>query len=146
MGLLLFFMDRVKEGAAVMGQAVKAAPDDGYVRLWRYILQTKIGDAANARRELGDHAAKLKERAWPEAVIEFYLGNITEADLYVAAETPSEKKDVQLCDANFYAAELKLLTGSVNDAVPLLNSAETGCPVGSHQKQAAAVELKRLGY
>jgi lipoprotein NlpI len=129
-----------------MSQAVKAAPQDIYAIIWRYVTSVKTGDSQPALRELSDNAEKLKETRWPFPVINFYLGKIDEKGMYAAADTADPKKKAeQICEANFYLAEAKLLKANVEDAIPLLRAAEKECPPSFYEAHAARAELKRLG-
>jgi lipoprotein NlpI len=67
--------------------------------------------------------------------------------MYAAAENPEPKKNTeQICEANFYAAEAKLLKGATEEAIPLLRAAEKECPPTFYEAHGARAELKRLGY
>ena len=57
-----------------------------------------------------------------------------------AAETDPQKRKSQVCEANFFTAELALLHGSSEDATRLLEQAMADCPKNS----AADIELKAL--
>jgi lipoprotein NlpI len=46
--------------------------DDTYTILWRFLARARAGQDATS--ELSDNAARLKNKNWPYAVIEFYLG------------------------------------------------------------------------
>ena len=146
MGHSLFYLGRIVESAKVMEQAVKAAPQDMYAIFWRYMAQAKSGDVQVASREFGENAAQLKESGWPAPVIDFYVGKIEEKAMYAAAENPDLKKNgEQLCEANFYTAEAKLLKGATEEAIPLLRAAEEDCPPTFYEAHGARAELKQLG-
>jgi lipoprotein NlpI len=147
MGYTLFNLGRMAQSAEAMERAVKAAPQDMYAILWRYITVAKENKMEIASRELGEHAAKLNETRWPVPVVHFFLGKINEKEMYAAAENPDPKKtSEQICEANFYAAEAKLLKSMTNEAIPLLRAAEKECPPTFYESHGARAELKRLGY
>ena len=147
MGYTLFYLGRVVQSAEAMERAVKAAPRDMYAILWRYIMQAKEGGLETASRELSENAGKLKEPRWPAPVIDFYLGKIDEKEMYAAAEhLDPKKKSEQVCEADFYAAEAKLLKGATEEAIPLLRAAEKDCPPTFYEAHGASAELRRLGY
>jgi len=146
MGFTLFYLGRTEKSAEAMAQAIHAAPQDMYAIVWRYLTRAKNGDLQSASVELGNHAAKLKERKWPMAVIDFYLGKSGEKTVYESANYPDPKtKNEQLCEANFYVAEAKLLGGNSKDAVSLLRGARKDCPATSVESHGASLELRRLG-
>jgi lipoprotein NlpI len=146
MGFTLFYLGRMEKSAEAMAQAIHAAPQDMYAIVWRYLTRAKNGDFQSASVELGNHAAKLKERKWPMAVIDFYLGKSGEKTVHESANYPDPKtKNEQLCEANFYVAEAKLLGGNSKDAVSLLRAARKDCPATSVESHGASLELRRLG-
>ena len=147
MGYTLFYLGRMAESAEAMERAVTAAPQDMYAILWHYIALARENRMEIASRKLGEHAAKLKESRWPAPVIEFYLGKIAEREMHAAAENPDPKKrGEQICEANFYTAEAKLLKNTTNEALPLLRAAEKECPPTFYESHGASAELRRLGY
>lgn len=146
MGLSLFYLGRMEKSAEAMAMAVNATPQDMYAIVWRYLAQAKISGQQTATRELLDNAAKIRDHKWPMAVIDFYLGKSSEKALYEAAnKADANKKKEQLCEANFYTAEAKLLSANSKDATPLLRAANKDCPPNSVESHGARAELKRLG-
>ena len=144
-GLSSFYLGRMEKSAEAMAKAVAAAPQDMYAVVWRYLAQAKSSGPQTAARELANAAVKLKEHKWPMAVIDFYLGKSDEKALYETANSPDAKKNQeQLCEANFYAAEAKLLSGDSKGAIPLLRAANKNCPPTSVEAHGAGAELKRL--
>ncbi len=147
MGYTLFYLGRIGPSADAMEQRVKVAPQDMYAILLRYIALTKENRIEIASRELSEHAAKLDVTRWPAPVIDFYLGKIGEMEMYAGAENSDPKKRTeQICEANFYAAEAKLLKKATNEAIPLLRAAENECPTTFYESHGASAELKRLGF
>jgi lipoprotein NlpI len=159
-GLVYFYLGRMTESTEALDRAVRADPQDKYNVLWRYLAQAKTNGLDVAQRELRDSAAKLddggaqKERTpealtaanWPAAVIDFYLGKISEKAMYAAAEDrDAAAKREKLCEASFYAAEAKLLKKENKAAIPLLRTAEKDCPAAFAEAHGASAELKRLG-
>jgi lipoprotein NlpI len=147
MGYTLFFLERMAESASAMERRVSAAPQDLYAILWRYITVAKNKGLQTASRELGENASKLKERRWPAPVIDFYLGKIDEKAMFAAAKNPDQKKNAeQICEANFYAGEAKLLRAAIGDAIQLLRAADRDCPPTFYESHGASAELKRLSH
>ena len=70
--------------------------------LWRYLARGRLKQDGAA--ELSAYAAQLKSKDWPYAVIDFYLGRRTLAEMRSAAAKPDQK-----CEAEFYIAEWRLL-------------------------------------
>jgi lipoprotein NlpI len=112
--------------------------------LWLYIAEARSGK--NGRGGLETRSQWLDLNKWPGAVVDYYRGKIPEKTMYAAAESPNAKtRSEQICEANFYAAEAKLLEQSTDAGIPLLRVVEKDCLPHSYAAQAARAELKRLG-
>ena len=112
--------------------------DDPYTVLWRFLARTRAGQDATS--ELSENAARLKNKNWPYAVIEFYLGKRSLEAMREAATNPNEK-----CEADFYAGEWHLMHGNKADARSGLQAAADACPKSFYEYFGAVAELKRLG-
>ena len=111
--------------------------DDVYTMLYRYLARGRVGEAAEA--ELEANTARLKDKTWPYAVTELYLGKRSAAATLDAAEKPEEK-----CEAHFYIGQWHVLKGNKAEAATALKVAVDTCPKTFIEYQAAFVELKRL--
>lgn len=141
-----FYLGRYAESAAANSEALRRKPDDRYAALWRYLAQSRLGQAKEARAALIDATKPLPAGAWPAPVVEHYLGRLTELALLAAADDPDTKRrSEQLCEANFYAAMAKLLRKQKAQAMPQLRTAEKDCPRDFVEYDGAVAELKRLG-
>lgn len=128
-----------------LAKSAELQPSNLYSALWLYIAETRAGQ--NGRVGLESRSQWLNLNQWPGPVVDFYLGKIDEKGMYTAMENRDpKKKREQICEANFYAAEAKLLKDAIPEAIPLLRSAEKECPPTFFEAQAARAELKRLGY
>lgn len=142
-----FYLGRFAESAEASLQALMASPQNKYVILWRYIAQARSNGVRAASEELVVNAAKLTEQRWPAPIIGFYLGKVGEKEMYAAADSSDpKKKNEQLCEANFYAAQAKFLGNATTEAVPLLRAAEKDCPPTFVEAHGASAELRRLAY
>lgn len=111
--------------------------DDPYALLFWYLSCVKMGQSA--ARELDARAQRLRDRKWPTAIIDLYLGKIgTEAALAAAANP------VERAEAGFYIGEWHLLHGNHTRAEGALQAAVEGCPAHFIEHVGAVVELKRL--
>ena len=145
-GFLFFYLGRMTQSAETFENYMKVNPDDTRVMLFRYLVESKIGNALAAARELEVDAANLNERQWPAPIIDFHIGRIDEKALFAAANDPDPKmKNEKTCVANFHAGESRLFRAQVNAAIPLLRAAEKDCPSYFYESHAASTELKRLG-
>jgi lipoprotein NlpI len=126
-------------------KAAELDPSNLYNPLWLYLVETRAGQRGDASLER--HSQRQDLTKWPGAVVAFYLGKIDEKAMYTAAENSDpKKKGEQMCEANFYAAEAKLLKNETEGAIPLLRAAEKECPPTFYEAHGARAELKRLGY
>lgn len=74
------------------------------------------------------------------------LGTMTADEVMAAADDPDPvKKKGQICEANFFTAELALQRGVKEEARRLFGLALADCPPTFVEAQAAAAELKLLG-
>ena len=98
----LFFHNGDFDQAAADLLRANNLQDNAYNMLWRYLARGRLKQDGAA--ELSAYAAQLKSKDWPYAVIDFYLGRRTLAEMRSAAAKPDQK-----CEAEFYIAEWRLL-------------------------------------
>jgi tetratricopeptide (TPR) repeat protein len=116
-----------------------------YWLLWNYIERGRIAKNSvrweEMRRDLaaGITVAHLNKEAWPFAVIEFYLGNRSAANVMTAAITSDER-----CEAQFYLGEWFLSHGENAAGTAALRIAANTCPKGFYESHGAIAELTRL--
>jgi lipoprotein NlpI len=65
--------------------------------------------------------------------------------LAAADDKDSAKKQNQVCEANFYSAELTLLQNAREEALRLFRLAANDCPKGFFEWEGAHAEVKALG-
>jgi lipoprotein NlpI len=83
---------------------------------------------------------------WPAPVIRLMLGTMTADEVLGAADDPDPiRKKGQICEANFFTAELALRRGVKEEARRLFGLALADCPPTFLERQAAEAELKALG-
>jgi tetratricopeptide (TPR) repeat protein len=119
-------------------RAVRRKPDEPYGVLWLYLARTRAGNP-NAPAELQTNAAPLKRPDWPYPVVELFLARRTPDALLAAAGKPGE-----ICEAQFYIGEWRLLQGNRTSAAKALKTAADNCPKGFEELAAAQAELQRL--
>ena len=124
-------------GAAVDLLRANDLADDAYAMLWRYLARGRLGQDGSA--ELSANAARLKNKNWPHAVIEFYLGRRSLEEMRAAANKPDEK-----CQAEFYAGQWQILRGNPAESRAALQIAADTCRKLLIEYSGAVAELKRL--
>ena len=114
-----------------------ALNDSSYAMLFRYLARQRAGETGGA--ELEANAGRLKDKKWPYAVIEMYLGKRSPEATLDAAGKPDEK-----CEAQFYIGQWHILKGDQTAAAAPLKAAVDTCPKTFIEYTGAVVELKRL--
>ncbi|MCB1510710.1 MAG: rhomboid family intramembrane serine protease, partial [Hyphomicrobiaceae bacterium] len=125
------------KGAARDLQRSIELQDDAYAYLYRFLARSRVGDSAGP--ELEANAGRLKDKTWPYAVIELYLGKRSPIATLDAAGNPDET-----CEAQFYIGQWHVLKGNTADAQAALKVAVATCPKTFVEYMAAVAELKRL--
>jgi lipoprotein NlpI len=111
--------------------------------IWLYLAERRAGHTGGSVLER--RTATLKLDKWRHTVVEFLLDRMTERSLFRAADDRNPVKQTdQMCEANYFAAQAKLIRGAVKDAVPQLLSAAADCSRNLGVLAAAQAELKRL--
>ena len=136
LGLARFNKGDFKAAAADLLRSLELS-DDSYVMLFRYLARQRAGE--NAVAELEANAGRLKDKKWPYAVIELYLGKRSPAATLDAAGKPDEK-----CEAQFYIGQWYVAKGDQAAAAAPLKVAVDTCPKTFIEYTGAVVELKRL--
>jgi lipoprotein NlpI len=133
------------DAAADLKQALALTPDQPYDVLWLRLALARLGQ--DNPQMLSAAAAKAGGEAWPQPVIEFYLGQRTAASAEAEARKSDEPAVVvdRVCEAVYYNAALMLAHGQKQEATPLLHKAVAICPPGFVELYAARIDLKRLG-
>jgi lipoprotein NlpI len=141
-GRSYLFAGSVETALADFNQASALAPKNSYLALWV--------DIATRRSNLPSHLPQTSSRidmtVWPAPVIRLFMDQMTPAALLAAADDPdATKKKGQVCEANFYSAELSLTKGLKDEATRLFRPAASDCPRFFSEWDAANAELKALG-
>ena len=110
--------------------------DEAYAMIWLFLARGRLGQ--DGASELATHAAKLKTKDWPFAVIDALLGHRTVAQMQAAAANPD-----QTCEAAFYGGEWQLLHGNSSEARAALQRAFDTCPKNFIEYSGARGELRR---
>lgn len=118
-----------------------------YASIWLYLAQARQGKGEGDLAALAASAKREPANKWPEPVMRYYLGGVSDAELLAAAVSPadSKQKTDQECEAVFYIGERAMLRGDAAQARPRFERARTICPKDFNEYTAAVGELKRLG-
>jgi tetratricopeptide (TPR) repeat protein len=127
---------------ADLNQASELNRKSAYTALWLDIVNKR----SNVSSRLADATQQIDMTKWPAPVIRLFLGQFTPEALLAAADDPkAETKKGQVCEANFYTAELALQQGNKDEAKRLFALAAADCPRTFIEYEGAMAELKALG-
>ena len=141
-GRLYFLTGSFEKALADFSQASAIVPDNAYVALWLDIAARR----GNVSGRLAQASSQIDMKVWPAPVIKLLTDQMTPAAVLAAADDPdATKKRGQVCEVNFYSAELSLAKGSKDEATRLFRLAAGDCPHSFAQWDAAVAELKTLG-
>jgi lipoprotein NlpI len=145
LGLELFYTGDFEPSSRAYRQAVVAAPQNAYAKIWLYLASSRTADRAAARSVLEADDARLTDRAWPAPVVDLFLGRVDAAALRRAARGPDAKTAAErACEADFYIGERALLNGDAGQARRLFQSAIDTCPHNFDEYHGALAEASRL--
>jgi lipoprotein NlpI len=141
-GRAYFYQGSLFQARADFEQALKLDPKDAYTALWL--------DLADRRDHLSSQLPRISRQlnmtAWPAPIVKLFLGDLTADAVLADAVHPSPPiMQGQVCEANFYSAELALLKQQTEEALRLLRLASSRCPRSFIEYRAALAELARLG-
>jgi len=133
------------------GNAFSETLADGnyaYSWLWFQLARLKQGQELSIFRPqtwdiAGLHIKATSQVGWPMPLISFYQGEMDEAAVYSAVQKDGENEG-RLCEANFYIAEWRALHGDVTAAKPMMEKAESDCPMNYIERHMAKFELRKL--
>ena len=117
-------------------------PKNAYWALWLDI----VGKRNNLPSRLDEATKQIDMTKWPAPVLRFFLGRLTPEAVLAAADNPNpQTKRGQVCEANFFTAQLALQRGAKDEAARLFRLASADCPKSFIEEFAANAELRSLG-
>jgi tetratricopeptide (TPR) repeat protein len=124
------------------------APSDDYAHFRIWLVRSRLGEIEAAATELQiflDNRKTGKPDDWPAKVARFLVGQLTEPELFKAAECSNQQTEAkQNCEAYFYAGAKRLLTGDKTTAAAYFEKCLATGLSDSSEYQSAAAELKYL--
>jgi len=140
-GMANFFAGSMAKALADFNQISELDPKDAYAALWLHIVNQRSNHSSGLAQATG----QLDMKKWPAPLIHLFLGQSTQDAVLAAADDPdANKKQGQVCEANFYTGELALMQSTKEKAADLFRLAAANCP-DSHERWAAKAELKSVG-
>jgi lipoprotein NlpI len=136
-GLARFYRGDFAACAADLRQCL-GLEHDPYAMLFCFVARSRLGE--NAIGQLEADAQKLKDGAWPAAIIAHYLGKLRMPEIVVAATNEVDRSEV-----HFYLGQWYLLKKNRDEAIKALQEAARACPTYFVEHIGAVAELTRLG-
>jgi len=123
--------------------AVQQDPTDGLKVIWLHLAATRAGH--EIPQEFEHNSDSLLEGKWPAPLVALYRGKATVEDVFAKAKLGGDAAELadQLCDANFYTAQLYLTQNKKAEAQSLFQAARDTCQK-SVEEMPAQSELKGL--
>jgi rhomboid protease GluP len=111
-----------------------------YPVLWLYLSDERIqARAAKGKLEENLSRARLPTSEWPFPILQLFLGQRSPEETLALATSPD-----QVCEAQFYVGEWRLLQNERSRAVRALRVAAQVCSMIFPEYSVARAELKRL--
>lgn len=138
-GVLLWKMNRFADASSTLAGL---DPSDGYNVLWLSLARAAGGVADT---DLAQRATRVNLKQWPGPLVSLYLGQSSPEAVQQAVEADGpDNRERDECEAPFYMAEWQLQQRNREAARVLLQRAVAVCPSDYIERDAAAVELRRL--
>jgi TPR repeat protein len=142
-GLSRFDTGAFAEAAADLDKLCPLRSSWQYCPLWLYAAQMRAG--RDGRPALEQHAIEHANGPWPEPVLRFYLGKLSEPALVRVAGKPKDakKKNEQLCEAYYYIAQKHVIEGRTKAAARMFQKTLDTGVTNFVEYASARAELSR---
>jgi lipoprotein NlpI len=139
-GIAEFLANQPGDAAETFSKLEEGPGRYEYVWLWLALASLKQGKAVSA-----DVSSRFDRAKWPGPVMNFFQGHATE-DVVNAAAVQGGARALrgQICEANFYIGEWRLLHQDDDGGKALLQKAAHDCPFGFVELYAAQGVLKNV--
>jgi lipoprotein NlpI len=129
-------------------RADEAGFQSDYTALIIWLIRSRLGEDKSATHELLTHLDKRRgadSDSWPMKIGRFLTGQLTEMDLFKAAENDDQEKwSAQQCEAHFYVGTKRLVEGDTATAVGHFEKCVATGRKEFSEYQMAVTELQRL--
>jgi lipoprotein NlpI len=141
-GRARFYSGDFRQAIADLEEAIRLDPNS-YTAIWLYLASKRAGIDADEQLERG--TTDIHGGGWPWPLVVLFLGR-TDVDSVMAAATNqnAQRQRDQLCEANFYVAQWRLMKNERDRAVALFKTAQSECPRDFMEHEGAVAELRRL--
>lgn len=134
---------KLDKAAEDVKSAMEYKPDEIYLGIWRYILETRRGK--DAKDELKEVMKSFGKKDWPEPVALMLLGEISREQCLKEAKSKNARlENEQKCEAYFYIAEDCIIKGEKKEAAEYLRKCLNTGVKNFYEYDLAGAELKHL--
>lgn len=145
-GLNFYYVQRYNLAQEDLMAFHQADPTDPYRVLWLYLNEQKL-KPQQAYANLVERAKGLSKEFWGTNIVQYYLGNISIAELQERAQKFAENQQQFaeiLTETYFYLAKQKLNSGETDDASALFRLAVANQVYNFVEYRFAVFELMKL--
>jgi len=142
-GIANLYAGSASKARADIAKASELDPQYPYYELWLHLIDQRL----NQLSRLGEALSRFEMTKWPAPILRLFLGKAMVPEVLAAADDPDSDSDTrrgQLCEANFYIAQLALKQGAKGEAIRLFRLAATDCPHDFVEGPAASAELTAM--
>ena len=141
-GRAFFYGGSIDKAQADFRKSREIDPTFLYSAIWLVIAERR-GNLPSAAAPIGPPGDAT---AWPASVLRFVRGELTQAELVsAAANSDAVTQAGQVCEADFYGAEIALAQRHEDDAISLFKLAASSCPPTFIESEGARAELAIIG-
>lgn len=148
LGCLHYDRHRLVEALADFRKASEVGSPEVETELRIWATRSRLGETGAAKRELQAYLVSREagdSSDWPSTICRFLLGQVTESQLFRAAETPgSQRKGEKHCQAYFYAGVKRLVVGDKKTAASRFEKCVATGATDRAEYMSAAAELSFL--
>lgn len=140
-GTIYFLSGAFVKALADFDQSIQLAPEQAYAALWRDLAARRASQPSTLKEGM----SRLDMTKWPAPLVRLLIGEISAEEMFSgAADANAAIKKGQICEANFYTAELALQRSEKDEAARLLRLAVDECPKSFVEYSSAKAELRAL--
>ncbi|NKB60530.1 MAG: tetratricopeptide repeat protein [Alphaproteobacteria bacterium] len=142
-GIARYFRGDFESAIPDLGAAISKAYPYPQAVLWIYLAQRRAG--LDAKEPLTANAQEMSEGAWPDPLIEAYLGERTPPSVLEATQQPRDTtRRRHLLQAHFYLGQLALVNSDLAAARQHFEAATEIELFDAIERAGAKLELDRL--
>ncbi len=117
LGFALFFSGKKQEALAEFDKAAAIDPKLRFLQPWRYLAMLALNQKPQADAKFAaDLAIPQAKREWPDQLLIYLADRQSEQDLRKSINKDPKAADAQICEAEFFVGQRKLVAGQKDAA------------------------------